>query len=79
MTNLQDRVRGCPLGLAVGDAMGYAVDNKTLDQIREDYGPNGLLGYDLVNGYAETLQRKFKYGIPAIFVLQTLLLMYIYG
>lgn len=45
--------RGCLLGLAVGDAMGYSVDGKSWDQIRQDYGPNGLLGYDLVNGYAE--------------------------
>ena len=46
-------LQGCLLGLAVGDAMGYTVDNKTLDEIREDYGPNGLLGYDLVNGFAD--------------------------
>ncbi len=45
--------RGAFLGLAVGDAMGYTVDRKSLAEIREDYGPNGLLGYDLVNGYAE--------------------------
>ena len=45
--------RGCLLGLAVGDAMGHAVDEKTWDEIREDYGPNGLLGYDLVNDCAE--------------------------
>lgn len=49
----QNKVRGCLLGLAVGDAMGHTVDQKTLDEIREDYGPNGLLGYDLVNGYAD--------------------------
>lgn len=45
--------RGCLLGLAVGDAMGYTVDSRSLAEIREDYGPNGLLGYDLANGYAE--------------------------
>ena len=45
--------RGCLLGLAVGDAMGYTVDALSWPEIREDYGPNGLLGYDLVNGYAE--------------------------
>lgn len=45
--------RGCLLGLAVGDAMGYTVDNRSWPEIQEDYGPNGLLGYDLVNGYAE--------------------------
>lgn len=45
--------RGCLLGMAVGDAMGYTIDSRSLREIREDYGPNGLLGYDLVNGYAE--------------------------
>ena len=45
--------RGCLLGLAVGDAMGYTVDTKSWAEICEDYGPNGLLGYDLANGYAE--------------------------
>lgn len=49
----QQTIRGCLLGLAVGDAMGHTVDSKTLEEIREDYGPNGLLGYDLVNGYAD--------------------------
>lgn len=45
--------RGAFLGLAVGDAMGNAVDRKSLSDICTDYGPNGLLGYDLANGYAE--------------------------
>lgn len=45
--------QGCLLGLAVGDAMGYIVDGKSWNAICADYGPNGLLGYDLVNGYAE--------------------------
>ncbi len=53
MENRLAAYKGCLLGLAVGDAMGYTVDHKTLDQIREDYGPNGLLGYDLANGYAD--------------------------
>ncbi len=44
--------RGCLLGLAVGDAMGYTVDEYSWDDIQENYGPNGLLGYDLVNGTA---------------------------
>ena len=45
--------RGCLLGLAVGDAMGYSVDKKTWGEICQDYGPNGLLGYDLANGSAD--------------------------
>ena len=53
MAELQSAYRGCLLGLAVGDAMGYTVDSKTWPEIQEDYGPNGLLGYDLVNGYAD--------------------------
>ena len=39
--------RGCLLGLAIGDAMGYTVDTKSWDEIQESYGPNGLLGFDL--------------------------------
>ncbi len=53
---MQQRIaayRGCLLGLAVGDAMGYTVDSKNWDEICADYGPNGLLGYDLVNGTAD--------------------------
>lgn len=46
-------LQGCMLGMAVGDAMGAGVDNRTLADIRADYGPDGLLGYDLVNGFAE--------------------------
>ena len=53
MTGKASMIRGGLLGLAVGDAMGYTVDSRTLDEICQDYGPNGLLGYDLVNGYAD--------------------------
>ncbi len=49
----QTAYRGCLLGMAVGDAMGYTVDNRSWQEIQEDYGPNGLRGYDLVNGYAD--------------------------
>ena len=51
-TNL-DAYRGCLLGLAVGDAMGLPVDGLTWQEIRENYGPNGLLGYDLRGDFAE--------------------------
>ena len=44
---------GCLLGLAVGDAMGYTIDPKHWLDICQDYGENGLLGYDLANGRAE--------------------------
>ena len=53
MTDKIGQFRGMLLGLAVGDAMGYTVDDSTWAEIQAGYGPNGLLGYDLVNGYAE--------------------------
>ena len=53
MREKQKAFRGAMLGLAVGDAMGSAVDRKSIEEICNDYGPNGLLGYDLANGYAE--------------------------
>ena len=53
MLTKRDVYRGCLLGLAIGDAMGYPVDTKNWEQIQEEYGPYGLMGYDLRNGYAE--------------------------
>ena len=53
MANKDSAYRGGLLGLAVGDARGYAVDSKSWEEILQDYGPDGLLGYDLVNGYAD--------------------------
>lgn len=52
MENRLGAFRGCLLGLAAGDALGYTVANQSMEQIRENYGPEGLRGYDLVNGYA---------------------------
>ena len=46
MDDLKSAYRGCLLGLAVGDALGHPADKLTLAQIREDFGPNGLMGYD---------------------------------
>lgn len=53
MDNRESAYRGCLLGLAVGDAMGYAVDRLAWEEICRDYGPDGIRGYDLVNGYAD--------------------------
>ena len=44
-----DRFKGCLLGGAVGDALGYAVEFQDLDQIRKQYGPEGITSYDLNN------------------------------
>ena len=53
MGNKAAAYRGLFLGMAVGDAMGLPVDDKDWEGICESYGPNGLLGYDLLNGTAE--------------------------
>ena len=37
-----DRVLGCLLGGAVGDALGYAVEFLSLERIRERFGPEGI-------------------------------------
>ena len=49
MKDMRSAYRGCLLGLAVGDALGYTVDGRTWKEIQREYGPNGLLGYDLQN------------------------------
>ena len=43
MISRRDAYRGCLLGLAIGDAMGYPADTKTWPQIQEEYGPYGLM------------------------------------
>ena len=53
MGNKNSVIRGCLLGMAVGDAMGMAVNKLSWEEICENYGPNGLLGYDLRNDSAE--------------------------
>ena len=65
-----NRFRGCLLGMAVGDAMGAAVEKKTYEEICETYGPAGLLGYDTVNGLAEIT----SYTQVAAFTINGLLL-----
>ena len=52
MANRLASYKGCLLGLAVGDAMGRSVDDWPLDEIRQTFGPEGLMGYDCMNGYA---------------------------
>ncbi|MEV6479526.1 ADP-ribosylglycohydrolase family protein [Streptomyces sp. NPDC051576] len=39
------RVRGCLLGGAVGDALGYPIEFTSLDRIRASHGPRGVTGY----------------------------------
>ena len=70
MDDRTSALQGCLLGMAVGDALGLPVDKKSWDEICQDYGPYGLLGYDLVNGSADVS----SYTQISAFVANSLLL-----
>ncbi len=40
-----DRVRGCMLGGAIGDALGAGIEFDKIDQIRREHGETGVTGY----------------------------------
>ena len=48
-----DLVRGSLIGGAAGDALGYAVEFKSYQEIITKYGPSGITEYELNNGVAE--------------------------
>ena len=50
---MADRFRGCLLGGAAGDALGYEVEFLFTDRIVKDYGPRGITQYALHNGTAQ--------------------------
>ncbi|MBQ6583229.1 MAG: ADP-ribosylglycohydrolase family protein [Mogibacterium sp.] len=43
----QDKIRGCLVGGAAGDALGYAVEFTPWNQIEIAYGPGGIQEYEL--------------------------------
>lgn len=47
MNDKRDKIRGCLIGGAAGDALGYAVEFYTESTIFEDYGKNGITEYEL--------------------------------
>ncbi len=47
-----DKFRGCLIGGAAGDALGYAVEFLDSKSIFQKYGENGITEYSLVNGEA---------------------------
>ncbi|WP_103955489.1 ADP-ribosylglycohydrolase family protein [Nonomuraea solani] len=42
---VRDRVRGCLLGGAIGDALGAPIEFQSLREIRRDHGTDGITGY----------------------------------
>ena len=48
-----DKYRGCLIGGAAGDALGYAVEFLTDEQIFKKYGEKGITEYSLIDGVAQ--------------------------
>lgn len=48
-----NKYKGCLIGGAIGDALGYAIEFLHEDQIFKKYGKNGINSYELVNGVAK--------------------------
>jgi len=52
---LKDRFRGCLIGGAAGDALGYPVEFQLLDSIHSAYGKDGITSYHLFRGFDRAL------------------------
>ena len=52
MPKIKDRYEGTMLGLAIGDALGYAVEFSSLGAIYAQYGPQGIQELELRSGIA---------------------------
>jgi ADP-ribosylglycohydrolase len=50
LTPWQQQVAGVVLGGAIGDAMGHPTEFLSMEAIRERYGPNGVMGFELYWG-----------------------------
>jgi len=50
-----DKIRGCLIGGAVGDALGYAVEFQHEDQIFSKYGESGITEYELDHATGKAL------------------------
>ena len=48
-----DKYRGCLIGGAAGDALGYAVEFLSEGMIFSRYGESGITEYELTNGVAQ--------------------------
>lgn len=43
--NLCERIQGCLIGGAAGDALGAAVEFLSIEEIQETFGPDGLMDF----------------------------------
>ncbi len=47
MCSLRDKIRGCMIGGAIGDALGYPVEFMTMSQIIKKYGSDGICDFKI--------------------------------
>ncbi|MGW0245030.1 ADP-ribosylglycohydrolase family protein [Nocardia goodfellowii] len=66
LRGVADRVHGCLIGGAAGDALGAPVENLLLTDIRQRYGPNGVDGKSFEGRISEETQL-------ALFTLEALI------
>ena len=50
--DIRNKIRGCMLGGAAGDALGYPVEFLSIQEINKRYGKNGITEYELTGGKA---------------------------
>ncbi len=55
MTNKKEKIRGCLVGGAIGDALGYAVEFQRETRIFSRYGKDGIKEYELDNRTGKAL------------------------
>lgn len=55
MTNKKDKIRGCLVGGAIGDSLGYAVEFQREPQIFSRYGKDGIKEYEFDNRTGKAL------------------------
>ena len=55
MEEIKEKIRGCLVGGAIGDALGYAVEFQRETQIFSRYGKYGIKEYELDNKTGEAL------------------------
>jgi ADP-ribosyl-[dinitrogen reductase] hydrolase len=65
--NRIDRVRGCLLGLAVGDALGAPLEGLTAQQIRAHYGQVD----DFVDGCRAWRRKPYRWRLPGLYTDDT--------
>lgn len=69
---MKDRIRGCIVGGAIGDAFGYPVEFMTLETITAKYGEDGITDYDMSNHWLGERSQKALFSDDTQMTLYTI-------